>query len=340
MEIISGVIPKPLKIVLYGSEGIGKSTFAAHAPDPLFIDTEGSTERMDVRRLPRPTSYQMLLQEIEYVKQNPHLCRTLVVDTADWAERLCRDGVLAKYNKTGIEDFGYGKGYIYVAEDFGRMLNKLNEVLEQGIHVIVTAHAQMRKFEQPDEMGAYDRWELKLAKQTAPLLKEWADMVLFANYETYVVTSENKKAKAQGGKRVMHTTHHPCWDAKNRFGLPDKLPFEFAQIAGLFLEVGAPNAAEVRDGSESTLQEKSEVEFCDSSEPMDNSIPTALHDLMQQNCVTEDEIVQAVAQRGYYPGNMRIADYDPAFISGVLVGAWPGVFEMIRENRNQKGDSK
>ena len=94
----------------------------------------------------------------------------------------------------------------------------------------------MRKFEQPDETGAYDRWELKLSKTTAPLLKEWADMVLFANYKTYVVNVDNQgatkgKNKAQGGQRVMYAAHHPCWDAKNRHGLPDEMPFEYKQIA-------------------------------------------------------------------------------------------------------------
>ena len=88
--------------------------------------------------------------------------------------------------------------------------------------MVLTAHAQIKKFEQPDELGAYDRWELKLEKKTAPLTKEWADMVLFANYKTMVVNVDNQgaakgKNKAQGGQRVMFTTHHPAWDAKNRY---------------------------------------------------------------------------------------------------------------------------
>ena len=236
-EISSGVVRRPLKIVLYGPEGIGKSTFASRMPQPLLIDTEGSTTHMDVRRLPAPTSYTMLLDEIDYVKKNPQLCRTLVVDTADWAEQMAQKELLDKHQLSGIEDFGYGKGYVYSAEDFGKMLNKLTEVIESGNHVFVNAHAMMRKFEQPDEMGAYDRWELKLSKKCAPMLKEWADIVIFANYETYIVMEAGKdkaaKGKAQGGRRVMYTTHHPCWDAKNRFGLADKLPFDFAEIVHL-----------------------------------------------------------------------------------------------------------
>ena len=90
----------------------------------------------------------------------------------------------------------------------------------RGVHVVLTAHAMMRKFEQPDEMGAYDRWELKLQKKTSALVKEWSDLLLFANYKTLSVATDEKgkKFKAQGGRRVIYTSHHPCWDAKNRLG--------------------------------------------------------------------------------------------------------------------------
>jgi hypothetical protein len=217
-------------VVVYGPEGIGKSTFAAQAPNPLFIDTEGSTARMNVRRLPAPTSFTMIQEEIRYVISNPSVCQTLVLDTADWAERLCRDGVCAKNSKAGLEDFGYGKGYTYVKEAFTEMLGDCDDLINDGINVVLTAHAIMRKFEQPDERGAYDRWELKLCKQCAPMVKEWADMVLFCNYKTYTQRQENGSYKVMGGQRVMYTSHNPCWDAKNRYGLPDELPMEYDQI--------------------------------------------------------------------------------------------------------------
>lgn len=242
MEIIRGKLPGAKKIVIYGPEGIGKSTFASQFPDPLFIDTEGSTKDMDVARFEAPSSWQMLLDEVKYAQQHPECCKTLVVDTADWAEMLCSESICNKAQMDGIEGFGYGKGYVYLAEEFGRLLDLLSDVVEKGIHVVVTAHAMMRKFEQPDEMGAYDRWELKLQKKTAPLLKEWADMLLFANYKTYSVAVDNKgkKRKAQGGRRVMYTQHHPCWDAKNRYGLDDELPFEYASIAHVISSDTAP----------------------------------------------------------------------------------------------------
>lgn len=247
MEIIRGKMSKPQKVVIYGPEGVGKSTFASQFPDPLFSDTEDSTVSMDVARLPKPTSWTMLLSQIEYVKRNPGICKTLVIDTADWAERLCVEHICAKGNVSGIEDFGYGKGYVYLEEEFGRFLNKLQEIIEIGINVVVTAHAEIKKIEQPEEIGGFDHWQLKLEKKTMPLLKEWADILLFANYKVYVVNVDNQgaakgKNKAQGGKRVMYTTHSPWWDAKNRHDLKDELPFEYSAIAHCFPTMGATTA--------------------------------------------------------------------------------------------------
>ena len=235
MEIIKGKIPGAKKVVVYGPEGIGKSTFASMFPDPLFIDTEGSTKDMDVARTPTPSSWMMLMEQVMEVKRTPGLCQTLVIDTADWAEMLCIVQICDKNHKGSIEEFGYGKGYTYVQEEFGRLLNLLEEVVKTGVNVVLTAHAKIRKFEQPDELGAYDRWEMKLTKQTAPMVKEWADMVLFCNYKTFAVNVDGQgaqkgKNKAQGGKRVMYTTHHSCWDAKNRYGLADEVPFEYDSI--------------------------------------------------------------------------------------------------------------
>lgn len=329
MQIITGVMPKPVKVVLYGPEGIGKSSFAAKAPNPLFIDTEGSTTRLNVRRLLPPQSWAMVLEQVQWVIYNPQVCSTLVVDTADWAQRLCTDAVCARLKIGGIEDLGYGKGYSYVYEDFGRLLNLLDQVVDRGINVIVTAHAAMRKFEQPDEMGSYDRWELKLNNSQkcsiANMVKEWADMVLFANYETIVVKNENKKGKAQGGQRVMYTAHHPCWDAKNRFDLPEKLPLDFEKVAHCFLQPAGGAAPAPQAAPEPTVIAPAEAPAVE----MDG-IPPALRQLMTQYNVREQDIQRVVAVRGYYPETTPIRNYDPQFVEGVLIGAWQQVYNMIK----------
>lgn len=335
MNITSGKIHTAQKVVIYGPEGIGKSTFAARFPDPVFIDTEGSTKHMDVKRFDRPLSWELLMSEAKYALKN-QVCKTLVIDTADWAERLCVNDICARYKKSGLEDFGYGNGYVYLMEQYGKLLNLLEGVVEGGINVVLNAHAIMRKFEQPDEVGAYDRWELKLTKKVAPLVKEWADMILFANYKTFAVAVDDKgtKHKAQGGQRVMYTTHHPCWDAKNRHNLPEEMPFDYEYIRSCIEcePVHADNAAAVL----SPAAEPPEMTEDDFKEPVgfDEKIPsTTLMQLMTENGVTPLEIRKAVAYKGHFPEDTPIVNYPPDYIDGVLIGAWGQVFDVIKKMR-------
>ena len=363
MEIIRGVIPCAKKVVIYGPEGIGKSTFASRFPDPVFIDTEGSTAELDVSRTKRPSSWTMILEQIKEIMSTPGLCKTLVIDTIDWAETMCIEHVCQTRGKKGIEDFGYGNGYVYSKEEFGRFLNLLSDVKDKGINVVLTAHAQLRKFEQPDELGAYDRWELKLGKktssQTAPLIKEWSDMLLFANYKTIVIATDDqgKKHKAQGGKRVMYTAHHPCWDAKNRYGLPEETDFDYSVIAPI-IESGLHVKEESNTSTQDVNNNNTNVDKTEVSKSNDNrikesaSVPAKetnttdsnsnairkLKDLMVAYGVTEKEIQEAVASRGYYPIDTPIQNYDEGFINGCLVAAWNQIYAVIKKTKEAKGE--
>ena len=325
-NITSGKVHTAVKTVIYGAEGIGKTTLAAQFPSPLFIDTEGSTKQLDAARLPAPSSWEMLLHELDFVRDK-RPCATLVIDTVDWAEQLCIADLCAKNGKSGIEDFGYGKGWEFEKESFGKFLNKLTEVINAGINVTLTAHAALRKFEQPDEMGSYDRWEMKLGSKTtnkiSPLIKEWADIVLFCNYKTVVVQTdkEGKKHKAQGNRRVMYTQHHPCWDAKNRYGLPEEIPMEYAQISHIY----APAAP--APSTPAPVQTPEPI-----PEPA-AGIPKALSDLMSASGITEQQIRAAVAMKGYFPEDMPISAYPEDFVSGVLVGAWSQIVDFINEQK-------
>ncbi len=322
-------------MVLYGPEGIGKSTFAAQLPQPLFIDTEGGARHLDVQRFAeRPSSWTQLLEQVKYVQSHPEVCRTLVIDTADWAEALCVRHICDKAQLGGLEDFGYGKGYVYLQEEFARLLQLLTDLAEgRGVNVLLTAHAAMRKFEQPQEMGAYDRWELKLSKKVAPLVKEWADLLLFANYEVITLTDTNSKRKtATGGERVMFATHHPCWDAKNRHGLPDKLPFAWAAIAQIF--EAAPAVSEPAQPQKPVKEEPQPAKAAYGETPI-SELPAALAALMFEYNVTEAELQQVVADRGYFPADTPILNYGEDFINGKLVACWPQVFRLIEANRTK-----
>lgn len=359
LKINSGKQGSALKVVIYGPEGIGKSTLAAHFPRPVFIDTEGSTRHMDVSRTDKPTSWTMLMEQVKCVRDDPGVCSTLVIDTADWAEQLCIDSICANKKLSGIEDMGYGKGYVYLAEEFGRLLNLLEEIVGRGVHVVLTAHAMMRKFEQPDEMGAYDRWELKLQKKTSALVKEWSDLLFFANYKTMSVATDNtgKKFKAQGGKRVIYTSHHPCWDAKNRLGLPEELPLDFAALAQYINNPApSPSPAPPPPASSPAAPENNAAtpspqapqaphpspapvpeHPAESARPLDTDIyiPAALKPLLESSEVTEREVREVIAKRQkVFPmGTTWKVMEDAGFVDGWVLPFWDKIVQMIEDSR-------
>ena len=335
MNINSGKVPKAQKVVLYGVEGIGKSTFASQFPNPLFIDTEDSTLHMNVQRFDKPTSWTMLLQQVEFVKQNKP-CQTLVIDTIDWAEEICKRHLMAQGKWTDSSN-DYGAKYIALSKEFGNLLNKLSDVIDQGIHVVVTAHAWLRKKEEPDEMGAYDRYELKLEKKTAPLVKEWADMVLFANYKTIVITdSKTNSKKATGGQRMMFTTHRPAWDAKNRMGLADELPFDYGQIAQIINEATMA-ISPVQTQTEQPLATEPQVNTQPVIEPdfgreaiveVSPHIPKSIADLMQLDHVTTEEIMAVIHAGGFMPVDTPVENV-PIDLWDYLVTNWSAAMNLL-----------
>ena len=252
-NITRGIIPTAKKVVIYGPEGIGKSTFASRFPDPVFIDTEGSTKALNVVRVAVHGWKDIKDAATEIILGRAGVpCKTLVLDTADWAEAMCADYVCAQNRWNSLSSPGYGTGYRVNWETFKELIEIFNGAIASNINVVITAHAFMRKFEQPDEAGAYDRWEMKLQNSPkaniAATVKEWADMVLFANYRVIVSDKDKQgKGKAQGGRRVMYASHHPCWDAKNRYGLPDMMDFDYQAIAKII--DGAPTAPTAPTGA-------------------------------------------------------------------------------------------
>lgn len=302
LNISQGIKKRAQKVVIYGPEGVGKTTLTSKFPDPLIVDTEGGTSQMDVKRIDKPESWAELTNIVNEIAADPTYCKTLVIDTADWAEQLLMTHICNAYKQKSIESFGYGKGYTYLGEEFAAFLQALDKVIAAGIHVVITAHAKMRKFEQPDEMGAYDRWETKLTRQVAPLLKEWADLVLFCNYKTFVVQSENNTAKAQGGKRVMYTSHHPCWDAKNRHGLPEELDLDYEGIAHIFAD------GEVK----SDLDE--------------------IKERMELAGINKGQLMTFIASKGHHTEAKEIADYPAEFRKNWILKYWDQIVTNINSS--------
>ena len=308
LSIKRGKVMRAQKAVFYGPEGIGKSTIASRFPDALFIDTEGGTDHIDVARVdPAPEKWEELLNTVKEVIADPSVCKTLVIDTMDWAEQLIVEYILRTRGLQSIEDAGYGKGYTYIGEEMAKLLDLLNQVKDAGIHVVILAHAKMRKFEQPDEVGAYDRWEMKLSRQSAPLVKEWSDHLFFCNYQTMVVEMENHTKKAQGGKRVIYTAHRPVWDAKTRANLPECIDMDYKNIAALFDE-NIPKAKSRRE---------------------------IVADLLKKDGITEDDLVKLIHDKKLEPiDRVKLADMPDDRIDWVIKW-WSKLPDIINNSKKE-----
>lgn len=354
MNIVKGKQNAPIRAVVYGPEGIGKTTFASQWPAPLFVDAEGGTLRLNVDRM-QPLSWASVIAAVDELAKNAQGYKTLVFDTADWLEKLLIENILAtKTNERGqaqtsIEGFGYGKGFTFVEEEWKRLLDKLTAMQRaNGMHVVMVAHAIMRKFEQPDEAGSYDRYELKLSKKACPIIKEWADAVLFLNYKTLVVEIDGKN-KAQGGQRVIFTEHHSCWDAKNRFGLKPELPADFKAIAHLFTATPAttpqptPAPAAPVDTTAGVLPPKNGADPKATMPQIDAGAPpaaggdtTALVEKLKQLChqsgVKREELQAEMARRGIMPADVLPSKYNEAVLNRVI-GNWEKVVNNVMSQR-------
>ncbi|MCD8200544.1 MAG: ATP-binding protein [Clostridia bacterium] len=240
-KLTSGVQKKAVKCVVYGTEGIGKSTLASKFPNPVFLDTEGGTASLDVKRI-EIDSWENLINAMIEIINNPGMFSTVVIDTADKAEEMCIVYTCAKYQKKNIEDFGYGKGYTILKEEFSAVLTYADALIAKGVNVTFIAHSYLRKVELPDETGAYDKYEMKLSRNVAPKLKEWCDILVFCNYEIRIVEDKDGKNKARGGLRKMYLNHATTYDAKNRYGLADSYDMDFAPLAEIYGAVEPPKS--------------------------------------------------------------------------------------------------
>jgi hypothetical protein len=235
MKITKGKQTRAQRVVIYGVESVGKSTFAAQFPKPLFLDVEGGTAHLDTDRAEISDAAELdaAIRECQAASYD-----TIVIDSIDWTERMLVDQLLTEHKKKSVEDFGYGKGWIMAAEKMARLLGSLESLINAGKNVVLIAHSQVKRVEPPDLLAAYDRYELKMSKQCSPLVKEWADELWFFKFKTKTVESESGRSKGIGGKeRIILTTHSAAYDAKTRSGLAEELPMAWDSVAHLFAKV-------------------------------------------------------------------------------------------------------
>ena len=243
-NVTRGRQPKPFRVLVYGVEGVGKTTFAAGSPEPVFLCAEEGTSHIDIARFPAPQSWADALEAIRVLTHDEHDFKTLVIDTLDWFEPLCWAHVCAMGGKANIEDFGYGKGYVMALEHWRQFLARLDVLARvRGMNVVLVAHAAIKRVDDP-YTGAFDRYRMKLHERAGDLMREWVDAVLFARYEVFTVEKKGKMRGVSSGARVLHTRWTAAYDAKNRFDLPETLPLDWEEFEAA-ARAGEPADAEL-----------------------------------------------------------------------------------------------
>jgi hypothetical protein len=229
-SVIKGKQASPIRILIHGVDGVGKSSFAAAAPEPIFIGVEDGTDHLDVARFPVPETWDDITEAISALTRQPGEYRTAVVDSLDFAEPILWRHICDQQKVDTIEDVGggYGRGYGLALDHWRSFLAALERLQrERGLNVVLIAHSLIKKFANP-QGDDFDRYILKLNEKAAGLIREWCKGVYFANYETYAVKDKAKRVRGVStGARLLYTQRTAAYDAKDRYSLPESIPLSW-----------------------------------------------------------------------------------------------------------------
>jgi hypothetical protein len=238
-QIQRGRTAKPPRILVHGTEGVGKSTFGSQTPRPIFVQCEDGLDEIECEKFPLATTYDEVVSALMELRTGQHEYETVVIDSVDWLERLGWDKLCAQYSVNSIEkvDGGFAKGYMHAITYWREIVDHRNVLRNtRGMVVLLIAHSKVERFEDP-ESSPYDRYSPRLHKHAAALLSEWADAVLFATRKIRTQTEDagfNRKRTIahaigrDGGDRILRCVGGPSCVAKNRYGIVEELPLSWA----------------------------------------------------------------------------------------------------------------
>lgn len=330
LNIQSGKMKKPVKMVLYGVEGVGKTTFASKFPRPIFIDAEAGTRRLDVDRV-EVSNWTELMSVLDNLKEYKNQYDTVVIDTADAVEELGIRTVCARLKVPALGgNNDYGRSYSALASQFKDMLNKLDVLNDMGFHIVLLAHSQVVRVETIGQDGSYDRWQLKMEKKTSSALKEWTEFLAFLNFKTMVVEQKGRSSKAVGGERVAYCEHSLYWDAKNRDteGIATEFSIEMRDGKHLGWEtirshVEANTGVVTVPEVESMPDPKQTATTATTS--LERDSVRQLMAVLDANNMTMGEAMECVYSHRHYPRGTPLENITDEYILGQLIPAIPNL---------------
>lgn len=238
MKIVSGIRPSPRKILLYGVHGVGKSSWAAKAPKPIFMNMEDGLNDIDCDKTELIKTYSDFIGSLDWLMRNEHPYKCVVIDTIDWLERAMFRDISRADGKQSIVDVGggYGKGEKKAVPKWEFVIEQL-ELLRshRKMGVILLAHACVEE-EKDAIIGSYSKYAPDINKHSRSILEEWCDEILFARFRIITAEEEagfNQTRKLPKGnkERFIVTSGCAAASAKNRLKLPEELPMDWNAYA-------------------------------------------------------------------------------------------------------------
>lgn len=233
-NVSRGRLTQPRRVVVYGVKGIGKTSLVASAPNPVIADVERGSGLIDTNRVDTFETFDDVLDFTRMLAAEKHDFQTVGYDSLGEIERLVWGAVCQAASVEGIDNVGggYGKGRA-AAVDKWRSLRAEIERLQRDrrVDVYMIGHADVRTVKDPSVAEDYEQFQIRLDKQAAALWTEWADLVLFARYDTTIRKDSRKKVRGvSSGARLLYTKADAGHDAKDRYGLPEVLPLDYAEL--------------------------------------------------------------------------------------------------------------
>lgn len=222
---------------------MGKSSLGASLPKPILIDFDKGADQLKVDRIEGPKAWLDTLVLLRNIGNDPQGYQSLVIDTIDPLEEQAMDHVCGVAKKQTIADFGYGAGYEALAAEWRNMLAELDFVRSKGLTICLLAHSVIRTAQDP-QLGQYDQFTVQLQKKTWAATQRWCDLVGFAAFDAAIKKEERRAIVS--GERVLYTSRGSGFEAKNRFGMPEKIPLGWEPIHKA-IEACRQKAEEVRE---------------------------------------------------------------------------------------------